>query len=107
MTKGPIIIRDDVWIGARAMILAGVEIGQGAVVGACSVVAKSVPPYAIVVGNPARIVKYRFPQEIIEILCKRLDYQKLTLDTIQKGLPVLQKKLTIENIDEILCSIGC
>lgn len=58
----------DVWIGHSALILSGIEIGHGAVIGARSVVTKNVPPYAIVVGNPARIVKYRFPQEISDKL---------------------------------------
>jgi acetyltransferase-like isoleucine patch superfamily enzyme len=52
----PIVIEDDVFVGARAMILKGVTIGKGSVVGAGAVVAKSVPPYSIVVGNPAKIV---------------------------------------------------
>ncbi len=55
----PITIGDDVWIGTHAMILKGISIGKGVVVGAGSVVTKNIPDYAIVVGNPARIVKYR------------------------------------------------
>lgn len=63
----PIIVEDDVWIGARATVLKGVTIGRGAVVAAGSVVTKSVPPYAIVGGVPAKVIKYRFtPDEIIE-----------------------------------------
>lgn len=54
-----IVIGDDVWIGANVTILKGVKIGNGAVVGAGSVVTKAVPEYAIVVGNPAKIKKYR------------------------------------------------
>lgn len=56
-------IGEDVWVGARAIILHGVDIGRGAVVGAGSVVTKSVPPYTIVVGNPARAVAHRFTAE--------------------------------------------
>jgi acetyltransferase-like isoleucine patch superfamily enzyme len=56
VAASPIVINDDAWIGFNATVLKGVTIGQGAVVGACSVVTKDVPPYAIVVGNPARIV---------------------------------------------------
>jgi len=52
----PVVIGDDAWIGFNASILKGVTIGEGAVVGACSVVTRDVPPYSIVVGNPARIV---------------------------------------------------
>jgi len=59
----PIIVEDDVWIGARAIILPGRRIGRGAIVGAGAVVTKDVPSYAIVGGNPARILKYRKPQE--------------------------------------------
>jgi Hexapeptide repeat of succinyl-transferase len=57
---GPTRIGNDVYIGSRAIVLSGVSIGDGAVIGAGAVVAKSVPPYAVVVGNPAEIVRYRF-----------------------------------------------
>lgn len=55
----PVNIGDDVWIGANCTILGGVNIGNGAVVGAGSLVNKDIPPYAIAVGNPAKIIKYR------------------------------------------------
>ena len=55
----PVRIEDDVWIGARAIILPGLTIGKGAIIGAGAVITKDVPPYAICVGNPARIIKYR------------------------------------------------
>lgn len=61
-------IGNDVWIGCNTTILPGVEIGNGAIVAAGSVVTKSVPKYAIVGGNPARIIKYRFTDEVIEKL---------------------------------------
>ena len=66
--KDQIIIGHDVWIGRGAVLMGGVHIGNGAVVGAHAVVAKDVPPYAVVVGNPARVIKYRFPAEVIEKL---------------------------------------
>jgi virginiamycin A acetyltransferase len=66
--KGFTIIEHDVLIGANAIILAGVKIGTGAVVGAGSVVTKDVPPYAIVAGNPAKIIKFRFDKRIVEKL---------------------------------------
>jgi maltose O-acetyltransferase len=59
----PVIIRDYVYIGAGAMILPGVEIGEGAVIGMGAVVTKDVPPLAIVMGNPAQIVYHRDPEE--------------------------------------------
>lgn len=60
-----VIIGNDVWIGARAMIMDGVEIGDGAVIAAGAVVTKNVPPYAIVGGVPAKIIKFRFPEQKI------------------------------------------
>ena len=65
----PVKVGNDVWIGEYAVILAHVtEIGDGAVIGAGAIVNKNVPPYAVVVGNPARIVRYRFPKEIVDQL---------------------------------------
>ncbi|NIX76508.1 CatB-related O-acetyltransferase [Microvirga terricola] len=63
-------IGHDVWIGARALILPGVTIGNGAIIGAGAVVAKDVPDYAVVVGNPGRVVKYRFDEATIKRLQK-------------------------------------
>ncbi len=60
------IIGNDVWIGCNSTILRGVSIGDGAVVGAHSLVNKDVPPYSIVVGNPAKIIRFRFEQNIID-----------------------------------------
>lgn len=65
LTKGDIIIEEDVWIGSNSVILSGVTIGRGAIVGAGSVVTKNIPRYAIAVGNPATVIRYRFPKEKI------------------------------------------
>ena len=70
VNHNPIIIGNDVWIGCDVTLMGGVRIGNGAVIGARAVVAKDVPPYAVVVGNPARVIKYRFSKEIIEKLQK-------------------------------------
>jgi len=61
-------IGNDVWIGARAYIKGGVILGDGCVIGTGAIVTKDVPPYAIVAGNPARIIRYRFPQQMIDRL---------------------------------------
>jgi chloramphenicol O-acetyltransferase type B len=65
---GPTVIGNDVWIGHGATVLAGVTVGDGAVLGARTVVSKAVAPYAVVVGNPARIIGYRFESGIRERL---------------------------------------
>ena len=69
-TRGPVVIGNDVWICASAIIMSGLTIGDGAVLAAGAVVTKDVPPYAIVAGNPARIIRYRFEPEIIERLLR-------------------------------------
>lgn len=66
LTKRNLIIGNDVWIGSYSIILRGIKIGDGAVIGAGSVVTKDVPPYAIVAGVPAKIIRYRFEQKAIE-----------------------------------------
>lgn len=64
LTKGDCIIEHDVWIGTDAVILRGVTLGIGSVVGANAVVTKDIPPYAVAVGCPAKIIKYRFDLNI-------------------------------------------
>ena len=87
-SKGHIVVEDDVWIGERATILSGVRIGRGAIVGAGSVVAKDVPPYAIVVGNPARVVRYRFDQAKIDMLLK-INFEKIDEKFVRENIDLL------------------
>lgn len=79
----PVTIGNDVWIGAQAMIAGGVSVGDGAVIGARSVVTKDVPPYAIVVGTPARVLRLRFPEATIARLLA-LQWWRFGPDVIQR-----------------------
>lgn len=81
--KGQLIIQNDVWIGMNVAIMGGVNIGNGAIVAAHSVVTKDVPPYAIVGGNPAKIIRYRFPPEIVEKL-QMIQWWFWDYDKVQK-----------------------
>lgn len=91
-SKGDIIVGDDVWIGDGVTVLSGVTIGQGAVVAAGSVVTNNIPPYAIVGGVPAHVIKYRFEEALIRELIK-IDFSKLTNQLIVEHEDVLYEKL--------------
>lgn len=91
-SKGNIEADDDVWIGYGATIMSGVHIGQGAVVAAGAVVTKDVPPYAIVGGVPAKVIKYRFSEIMIEELLK-IDFSKLTEEAIKSHIDELYTEL--------------
>ena len=90
--KGAIIVEDDVWIGESAIIMAGVHIGRGAVIGAGAVVTKDVPPYAVAVGTPAKVVKYRFDYETIDKLL-RIDFNKINKEEIVNNLHLFKEKM--------------
>jgi len=100
ISKGVIKIEDDVWIGFGAIILSGVHIGKGAVIGAGSIVAKDVPPYAIYVGN--KVIKYRFSHDVIEKL-EKIDYSNININEISQDLLY---ELNSENIDEFIRKIS-
>ena len=68
--KGDTVIGNDVWIGQNVTILPGVHVGDGAIIGANSVVASDIPPYTVAVGNPCRVIKKRFDDDLIEYLLK-------------------------------------
>lgn len=92
ISKGNIIVDDDVWIGYGAVILSGIHIGQGAVIAAGAVVASDVPPYAIAGGVPAKVIKYRFNDELIKELLQ-IDYGQLTEEMIAEHAEGLYKEL--------------
>jgi acetyltransferase-like isoleucine patch superfamily enzyme len=102
LTNGPIIVKDDVWIGTRSTIMSGVTINQGAIVAACSVVTKDVPPYAIVGGNPAKVIKYRFDQQMIGKLQEKADYSKITISRMKEFKALLYSPLTESNIEQVI-----
>ena len=98
--KGDIKIGDDVWIGYNAIILSGVKIGQGAVIAAGAVVVKDVPPYAIVGGNPAKIIKYRCSEERIRELIK-YDFSRITAEMAKEQITVLNADIEKADLTKI------
>ena len=86
--KGDTVIGNDVWLGQNAVILPGVHISDGAIIGLNSVVASDVEAYTIVAGNPARVIRKRFDDELIGLLLE-LKWWDKTLDKIQSLIPLL------------------
>lgn len=103
-SKGPIIVKDDVWIGYNSTILSGVTIGQGAIVAAGSLVTRDVAPYCIVGGHPAKLIKHRFAPEVVEKLLA-FDYSKLSDATILQNRDTLYQDITPDNVDAILAKL--
>lgn len=94
-------IGNDVWIGCNATILRGVNIGHGAVIGANALVNKDVPPYAIVAGVPAKIIKYRFSKELIKALLE-LKWWEWDIKKIRTNSHLFTNDITIEDLKKIL-----
>ena len=86
--KGDTVIGNDVWIGQNAVILPGVHIGDGAIIGANSIVGSDVEPYTIVAGNPAKVVRKRFNDELIDLLLSFRWWDK-SIDEINDLIPIL------------------
>jgi acetyltransferase-like isoleucine patch superfamily enzyme len=105
VSKGNIIVCDDVWIGYGAIILSGITISQGAIVAAGSVVTRNVPPYSIVGGNPAKVLKYRFEQNIIDKLLT-INFTNLSEDKIRNNYDQLEREIDSDNCDEIVAIFG-
>lgn len=99
-TKGPIIIEDDVWIGTDSIILSGITIGKGSVIAAGSVVTKSFPAFSIIGGNPAKILKYRFEDEIIQNF-ENIDYNKIDQIFLKNNIELLYREVDTEISEEI------
>ncbi|SIQ21959.1 MULTISPECIES: CatB-related O-acetyltransferase [unclassified Bosea (in: a-proteobacteria)] len=87
-TRGDVVIGHDVWLGSQCMVMSGVTIGHGAVVAARAVVTKDVPPYAIVAGNPGRVVRLRFDEATVASLLETR-WWELPKDRIEALLPLL------------------
>lgn len=96
-SKGDVVIGNDVWIGYGATIMSGVHIGDGAVIAARSHVVKSVSPYEVVGGNPAKHIKYRFDQEIIDLLLE-LKWWDKPESLIRAIIPMLTDKPDTEKL---------
>ena len=96
--KGDIVIGNDVWIGYEAVIMAGVHIGDGAIIAARAVVTKDGPPYTIVGGIPAKEIRKRFDTDVIEQLLV-LRWWDWSIDKIQRHLPYLTKG----NLNYMIC----
>jgi virginiamycin A acetyltransferase len=88
--RGDIVIGNDVWIGYEAVILSGVQIGDGAIIGTRAVVTKDVPPYTIVGGVPAKLIRKRFDDDKIAAL-QKLQWWNWPAEKIKASLPAIQK----------------
>ena len=96
-TRGDVIVGHDVWFGSGALVLSGVTIGDGAVVAARAVVTKDVPPYAIVGGNPATVIRYRFDEPTVAALLD-IAWWDLPPDDVARLIPLLQSDRVAELI---------
>lgn len=96
-SKGDIVIEDDVWIGSNCLILSGITLAQGTIVAAGSVVVKSTNPYDIVGGAPARFIKKRFDEEIVNI-ARQIDMSLITEEFIAENIKLFQNNVNYETI---------
>jgi virginiamycin A acetyltransferase len=102
ISKGPIRVGNDVWIGTKAIVLSGVEIGDGAVIGAGAVVTKNVPPYCVAAGVPAAVVKQRFPEAITQRLLE-IRWWDWDENTIKRNRIFFENELTVELLGQVVC----
>jgi virginiamycin A acetyltransferase len=100
---GPVLVGHNVWIGDRATFVygpRGLTIGNGAVIGACSVVRRDVPPFAVVLGNPAKILRYRFRSEVRDKL-NEIAWWEWPLEKIGRNRSFVEADLTDLNVEDI------
>lgn len=93
----PVVIGADVWIGARVTVLDGIEVGHGAIIAAGAVVTKNVPPYAVVGGVPAKIIKFRFSSQIIGELLREKWWEQDD-EQIKKYFHIFNRKYNFNNV---------
>ncbi|CNH90092.1 transferase hexapeptide repeat containing protein [Yersinia intermedia] len=86
--RGDTVLNDGCWLGMRCMIMPGITVGEGAVIAAGSIVTKDIPPYAVVGGNPARVIKFRFPQDVIKRILNLSIYDN-SEDELARLIPIL------------------
>ena len=94
--KGDTVIGNDVWIGQNSVILPGVHIGDGAIIGANSVVGSDVEPYTIIVGNPAKVLRKRYDDKLIDLLLKFKWWEK-SIEEINDIIPII----TSSDLDKV------
>ena len=99
-----VVVGNDVWIGTRAMIMGGVTIGDGAVVGAGAIVTKDVPPFAIVGGIPAKVIRYRFSEEIVEKI-KCLKWWESEDELLRNNISLFQTDVDDNSLRELFNNI--
>lgn len=96
-SRGDVVVGNDVWVGRGALILSGARIGNGAIIGAHALVRGDIPPYAIAVGNPARVVRYRFEAHVIQKL-EKIEWWNWDDERIRDQLP----RLMAEPMDDVV-----
>lgn len=101
--KGDTVIGNDVWIGYNATIMPGIHIGDGAIIATNAVVTKDVPSYSIVGGNPAKLIRYRFDEETIDIL-NTLKWWNWDVEKITQYITILTSNNT-DDLKELLKSL--
>ena len=97
-----VYIGNDVWVGSHVLINGGVHVGDGAVIGAGAVVVKDVPPYAIVGGVPAKVIRYRFSSEVIARLLE-LEWWNFDDSELKKNIAIFQKdSLSVDDLEKFI-----